>query len=98
MSDPRPDGSARGDASTGGSGFNPARITRAGNEYRLTPLAVQLRDLARAALTGVERVFDAQTEFDPASSQPPIATLPNTCAHISSWAGGSPGSRGFDSM
>jgi DNA-binding transcriptional LysR family regulator len=29
---------------------------------------VQLRDLARLALTGVERVFDAQTEFDPASS------------------------------
>ena len=49
--------------------FGDELLTRAGNEYRLTPLAVQLRDLARAALTGVERVFDAQTEFDPASSR-----------------------------
>lgn len=49
--------------------FGDDLLTRAGNEYRLTPLAVQLRELARAALTGVERVFDAQTEFDPASSQ-----------------------------
>jgi DNA-binding transcriptional LysR family regulator len=49
--------------------FGDELLTRAGNEYRLTPLAVQLRELARAALTGVERVFDAQMEFDPASSQ-----------------------------
>src|SRR3712207_4842848 len=49
--------------------FGDELLTRAGNEYRLTPLAVQLRELARAALTGVERVFDAQTEFDPASSR-----------------------------
>ncbi len=48
--------------------FGDELLTRAGNEYRLTPLAVQLRDLARLALTGVERVFTAQTEFDPASS------------------------------
>jgi DNA-binding transcriptional LysR family regulator len=39
-----------------------------GNEYRLTPLAVQLRELVRIALSGVERVFTAQPEFDPASS------------------------------
>jgi DNA-binding transcriptional LysR family regulator len=48
--------------------FGDELLTRAGNEYRLTPLAVQLRDLARLALSGVERVFAAQTEFDPASS------------------------------
>ena len=48
--------------------FGDELLSRAGNEYRLTPLAVQLRDLARLALTGVERVFTAQTEFDPASS------------------------------
>jgi len=48
--------------------FGDELLSRAGNEYRLTPLAVQLRELARLALTGVERVFDAQTEFDPASS------------------------------
>jgi DNA-binding transcriptional LysR family regulator len=48
--------------------FGDELLTRVGNEYRLTPLAVQLRELARLALTGVERVFDAQTEFDPAKS------------------------------
>jgi DNA-binding transcriptional LysR family regulator len=48
--------------------FGDELLTRTGNEYRLTPLAVQLRDLARLALTGVERVFTAQPEFDPASS------------------------------
>jgi DNA-binding transcriptional LysR family regulator len=48
--------------------FGDELLTRVGNEYRLTPLAVQLRGLARAALTGVERVFTSQPEFDPASS------------------------------
>jgi len=48
--------------------FGDELLTRVGNEYRLTSLAVQLRELARLALTGVERVFDAQTEFDPAKS------------------------------
>jgi DNA-binding transcriptional LysR family regulator len=48
--------------------FGDELLSRAGNEYRLTPLAVQLRELARLALTGVERVFTAQTDFDPASS------------------------------
>jgi len=48
--------------------FGDELLTRAGNEYRLTPLAVQLTELVRIALTGVERVFTAQPEFDPASS------------------------------
>ena len=48
--------------------FGDELLTRVGNEYRLTPLAVQLRELSRLALTGVERVFDAQPEFDPAAS------------------------------
>jgi DNA-binding transcriptional LysR family regulator len=48
--------------------FGDELLTRVGNDYRLTPLAVQLRDLSRLALTGVERVFTAQPEFDPASS------------------------------
>ncbi len=48
--------------------FGDELLSRAGNEYRLTPLAVQLKDLARIALSGVERVFTAQPEFDPASS------------------------------
>jgi DNA-binding transcriptional LysR family regulator len=55
--------------------FGDELLTRAGNEYRLTPLAVQLRELARMALTGVERVFDAQTEFDPASSRREFSLL-----------------------
>jgi DNA-binding transcriptional LysR family regulator len=48
--------------------FDDELLTRAGNEYRLTPLALQLRDLVRIALSGAERVFDAQPDFDPSSS------------------------------
>jgi DNA-binding transcriptional LysR family regulator len=48
--------------------FGDDLLTRVGNEYRLTPLAVQLRELARPALTGVERVFTAQPVFHPESS------------------------------
>jgi len=48
--------------------FGDELLTRVGNDYRLTPLAVQLRQLVRIALTGVERVFEAQSDFDPASS------------------------------
>src|SRR3954447_20955369 len=43
--------------------FDDELLTRVGNEYRLTPLAVQLRELVRIAMTGVERVFTAQPEF-----------------------------------
>jgi DNA-binding transcriptional LysR family regulator len=55
--------------------FGDDLLTRAGNEYRLTPLAVQLKELARLALAGVERVFEAQTEFDPASSRREFSLL-----------------------
>src|SRR3954471_13300348 len=48
--------------------FGDELLTRVGNEYRLTPLAVQLRELVRIALSGVERVFTAQPQFDPSSS------------------------------
>ena len=48
--------------------FGDELLTRVGNEYRLTTLAVQLKELTRIALSGVERVFAAQPEFDPASS------------------------------
>ncbi|MFQ1002459.1 LysR family transcriptional regulator [Modestobacter sp. SSW1-42] len=48
--------------------FGDDLLTRVGNEYRLTPLALQLRELVRIALSGAERVFDAQPDFDPASS------------------------------
>jgi DNA-binding transcriptional LysR family regulator len=48
--------------------FDDELLTRVGNDYRLTPLAVQLRELVRIALSGAERVFTAQPDFDPASS------------------------------
>ncbi|MET0417141.1 MAG: LysR family transcriptional regulator [Actinoplanes sp.] len=48
--------------------FDDELLTRVGNEYRLTPLAAQLKVRAQAAMSGVERVFTAQPEFDPASS------------------------------
>jgi DNA-binding transcriptional LysR family regulator len=49
--------------------FGDELLTRVGNEYRLTPLAVQLKDRTRTALSGVERVFMALPDFDPASSR-----------------------------
>ena len=52
--------------------FGDELLTRVGNEYRLTPLAVQLRDLARLALTGVERVFTAQTGVRPGVVDPGV--------------------------
>jgi DNA-binding transcriptional LysR family regulator len=46
-----------------------------GNEYRLTPLAAQLKPRVRLALEGVERVFTAQPEFDPAASTREFAVV-----------------------
>src|SRR3954447_7453704 len=48
--------------------FDDELLARTGNSYRLTPLATQLRELVRVALSGAERVFTARTGFDPASS------------------------------
>ena len=48
--------------------FNDELLYRVGNEYHLTPLAAELRQRTRLALDGVERVFSAQPEFDPAKS------------------------------
>jgi DNA-binding transcriptional LysR family regulator len=48
--------------------FDDPLLSRVGNEYRLTPLAVQLKERTRLALAGAERVFAAQAEFDPAAS------------------------------
>jgi DNA-binding transcriptional LysR family regulator len=48
--------------------FGDELLARSGNEYRLTPLAAQLKPRVRLALDGVERVFTAQPEFDPAES------------------------------
>jgi len=48
--------------------FGDDLLTRVGNEYRLTPLAVRLKERVRTALTSAERVFTAQPDFDPATS------------------------------
>lgn len=48
--------------------FGDELLTRVGNEYRLTPLAVRLKPWVRLALDGVERVFTAQPVFDPKES------------------------------
>jgi DNA-binding transcriptional LysR family regulator len=48
--------------------FGDELLSRVGNEYRLTPLAMQLKPWARLALQNVDRVFSAQLEFDPAQS------------------------------
>src|SRR4051812_31902739 len=55
--------------------FGDELLTRVGNEYRLTPLAVQLKPRVRLALEGVERVFTAQPEFDPAESTREFSVL-----------------------
>ncbi|MCI2240420.1 LysR family transcriptional regulator [Paenibacillus sp. TRM 82003] len=49
--------------------FDDPLLTRVGNEHQLTPLAVRLREQARVALAGVERVFSAEPDFDPSSSE-----------------------------
>ncbi|MCK9795929.1 LysR family transcriptional regulator [Isoptericola sp. 4D.3] len=48
--------------------FDDPLLSRRGNEYHLTPLALQLRERTRTVLAGVERVFAAEPVFDPASS------------------------------
>lgn len=48
--------------------FGDELLARYGNQYRLTPLAVQLRSRVRTAVTGVERVFAAEPDFNPATT------------------------------
>ena len=48
--------------------FGDDLLARFGNQYRLTPLAIQLRPRVRTAVTGVERVFAAEPDFTPAST------------------------------
>ena len=55
--------------------FGDELLTRVGNEYRLSPLAAQLRPRVRLALDGVERVFTAQPEFDPRESTREFSVL-----------------------
>ncbi|MGB6181058.1 MAG: LysR family transcriptional regulator [Rhodococcus sp. (in: high G+C Gram-positive bacteria)] len=55
--------------------FNDDLLYRVGNDYRLTPLATELRERARLALDGVERVFSARPEFDPSGSSREFSML-----------------------
>jgi len=48
--------------------FGDDLLARFGNQYRLTPLASQLRGRVRTAVTGVERVFAAEPDFTPANT------------------------------
>ncbi|MGW4527510.1 LysR family transcriptional regulator [Amycolatopsis sp. NPDC004378] len=48
--------------------FGDELLARYGNQYRLTPLAVQLRGRVQTAINGVERVFAAEPDFDPATT------------------------------
>ncbi len=49
--------------------FDDPLLARVGNEHELTPLAVRLREQVRVALSGVDRVFRAEPDFDPAVSE-----------------------------
>jgi DNA-binding transcriptional LysR family regulator len=55
--------------------FGDELLSRVGNAYRLTPLAAQLKPRVRLALDGVERVFTAQPDFDPAESTREFSVL-----------------------
>ncbi|MBB2937913.1 DNA-binding transcriptional LysR family regulator [Amycolatopsis bartoniae] len=55
--------------------FGDELLARFGNQYRLTPLAVQLRGRVRTAVTGVERVFSAEPDFDPATTSREFSLL-----------------------
>jgi len=48
--------------------FSDQLLTRDGNKYELTPLAVRLADQTGAALEATRRVFAAQAEWDPSES------------------------------
>lgn len=49
--------------------FGDELLTRVGNSYELTPLALQLREPAAIALASVERVFASSPAFDPATTR-----------------------------
>jgi DNA-binding transcriptional LysR family regulator len=48
--------------------FGDELLVRQGNRYELTPMAIQLRPLAAAALAGLDQVFERPVLFDPATS------------------------------
>ncbi len=48
--------------------FGDQLLLRRGNTYELTPLGIQLLDRTHAAVTSMERIFLAQSEFDPSTT------------------------------
>jgi DNA-binding transcriptional LysR family regulator len=48
--------------------FDDDLLTRVGNNYELTPLALTLRERSAAAIDIVERTFATQSSFDPATT------------------------------
>ncbi|MEJ1109548.1 MULTISPECIES: LysR family transcriptional regulator [unclassified Kribbella] len=48
--------------------FGDELLSRVGNRYELTPLALQLRGHTATALASVQRVFDASPDFEPAEA------------------------------
>ncbi len=55
--------------------FDDELLTRVGNSYQLTPLALQLRPRTSLALVNVERVFESQAAFAPADSRREFVVL-----------------------
>jgi DNA-binding transcriptional LysR family regulator len=49
--------------------FRDELLTRVGNSYELTPMAVQLRHRAEEAVISAQRVFATEPGFDPATSE-----------------------------
>ncbi|MEO8907193.1 MAG: LysR family transcriptional regulator, partial [Microbacteriaceae bacterium] len=48
--------------------FGDELLERRGNSYELTPLAIQLLERSYSATLSMERIFSAQSEFDPTTS------------------------------
>lgn len=62
--------------------FGDDLLVRRGNTYELTPLATQLGPRTAVALAGVERVFTAQAEFDPAQCRREFTLLVSDYAAV----------------
>ncbi|WP_349899745.1 LysR family transcriptional regulator [Parafrigoribacterium soli] len=55
--------------------FNDELLERHGNSYELTPLAVQLLEHSHSATVSMHRIFSAQAEFDPSTTQREFSIL-----------------------
>lgn len=62
--------------------FDDALLQRSGNRYHHTALAAQLAERTKVALAGVERVFDAAPDFEPADADREFTLLTSDYAAI----------------